>query len=59
MKLYERIVLGWRTSAIGTTGSAAIMYLFYTLGCRWPSTDEWMVAILPAVIGILTKDKKA
>lgn len=58
MKLYERIVLSWRTSAIGVSGTAVGIYLFNALGCTWPTSDQWMVVILPAVIGILTKEKK-
>lgn len=59
MQTYDRIVKSWRTSAIGVTGSAVAVYLFTALGCRWPSPTEWMVVILPAVLGILTKEKKA
>lgn len=58
-EVMERLVKSWRTSTIGVTGTAAALYLFNSLGCRWPDPTEWFVVILPAVIGILTKEKKA
>lgn len=57
--LYERAVGSWRTSTIGVTGTAAAVYLFTALGCRWPDVQEWFVVILPALVGILTREKRA
>lgn len=56
-RLIDRAVRSWRTSTIGIAGTAAAIYLFTALGCRWPEAQEWVVVILPAVIGILTKER--
>ena len=48
----------WRTTSIGLTGSASAVYLFNTLGCRWPEPHEWTAVILPGLMGLLMKDKK-
>ena len=55
--LIDRVVGSWRTSAIGMTGTAAALYLFSALGCRWPDPQEWFVVILPALVGIITKER--
>ena len=47
----------WRTSSVGLTGSAAAVYLFAALGCRWPDPQEWAVVILPGLVGLLMKDR--
>lgn len=56
-QLWDRVFKSWRTSTIGLTGSAVAIYLFNTLGCRWPETSEWGAVILPGLIGILTKER--
>lgn len=55
----ERLVKSWRTSSVGVAGTGVALYLFNTLGCRWPESGEWVVTIIPAVIGILTKEREA
>lgn len=57
LNLKDRLVKSWRTSTIGTVGTAAALYLFQALGCRWPDPQEWVVVIAPAVLGILTREK--
>lgn len=57
-QLLDRILRSWRTSSIGITGTAVAVYLFTTLGCRWPAQGEWLAVILPAVIGLVVKEKK-
>ena len=57
-QLVDRVFKSWRTSSIGITGTAAGVYLFNALGCRWPEPAEWGVVILPALLGILTKERK-
>lgn len=57
-QLVDRLIRSWRTSTVGLTGSAVAVYLFNALGCRWPEPQEWVVVILPAVMGILTKERK-
>lgn len=47
----------WRTSTVGAIGSATVVYLFTALGCRWPEWHEWATMILPALVGIITKEK--
>lgn len=59
MEYVKAALRSWRTSAIGVTGSAVALYLFNTLGCRWPTSSEWVAVILPAVLGLLTKEKHA
>lgn len=56
--MFERIIKSWRTSAVGVTGSAVAVYLFTALGCRMPTSHEWVMVILPAVVGILTKERR-
>lgn len=58
LQLFERVFKSWRTSSVGVTGSAVAVYLFNALGCRWPESHEWVAVILPAVVGIATKERK-
>ena len=57
-QLFERVFKSWRTSTVGVVGSAVAVYLFTALGCRWPEPQEWGIVILPALYGILTKERK-
>lgn len=51
-------VKDWRTSTVGLTGSASVLYLFNALGCRWPEPHEWTAVILPGLMGLLMRDVK-
>ena len=57
MKALGSRIKAWRTSSVGLTGSAAAVYLFAALGCRWPDPQEWAVVILPGLVGLLMRDK--
>lgn len=57
LNLADRLFKSWRTSTVGVTGTAVAVYLFTALGCRWPTGAEWTAVILPALVGILTKEK--
>lgn len=56
-QLLDRVIRSWRTSTVGVLGSAVGIYLFNALGCRWPDPHEWVMVILPAVVGILTRER--
>ena len=51
-------IKSWRTSTVGLTGSAVAVYLFNSLGCRWPEVSEWTAVLLPGLMGLLMKEKK-
>ena len=58
IQFVERVFKSWRTSSIGLAGTAVAVYLFNALGCRWPETHEWLAVILPAVVGLVTRERK-
>ena len=58
LQLFQRVIRSWRTSSVGVVGTGVAVYLFNTLGCSWPESGEWVAVILPAVLGILTKERK-
>ena len=52
-------ITSWRTTTIGVTGTAAAVYLWNSFGCKAPdSWATWSVMALPALVGLLMKDKR-
>jgi len=50
---------GWRTTTIGITGTAVAVWLWNSFGCQAPASwGDWFLLAVPALVGILTRDKR-
>jgi len=59
MTAFMARLTGWRTTTIGITGTAVAVWLWNSFGCQAPASwGDWFLLAVPALVGILTRDKR-